>query len=330
MPLRLIEVFAGPGNMDTVEAIAEHYEALNVWREPATTDDGKTEAVACRILARPEKQQELIDQIQAALGKEKPWRITIMPVEATIPELEEKPAEGPSPQQATREELYAEIARGARIDSTFVALVVLSTVVATIGLLKSNIPVVIGAMLIAPLLGPNTAMAFGSTLGDRELVWRGGLANAVGLALAVACAALAGIVFPIGGPSPELLARTKLGYDSILLALASGAAGALSLTTGLSSILVGVMVAVALLPPAVTLGYMLGFGDLAHAWGAAALLAVNIVCVNLSAQLVFLTKGIKPRTWIERRAAQQSTVIGLGVTLALLAVLIGVIYLRHG
>ena len=64
------------------------------------------------------------------------------------------------------------------------------------------------------------------------------------------------------------------------LALASGAA-ALSLTTGLSSVLVSVMVAVALLPPAVTLGLMLGYGDFNLALGAGLLLAINLVCVNM-------------------------------------------------
>jgi uncharacterized hydrophobic protein (TIGR00341 family) len=325
MPLRLIEVFAAPGHMDTIAAIAQRFEALNFWKEPASSK----EIEACRILARPEKQQELIDRLQSALGKGKPWRITIMPIEATIPELEPAEPDKRSPEQATREELYAEIDRGARIDSTFVLLVVLSTIVAAIGLLESSVAVVIAAMLIAPLLGPNVAMALGSTLGDRELVFRAAATNAAGIALSVACAAAAGVILPGDTTSAELMARTSLGYDSILLALASGAAGALSLTTRLPSALVGVMVAVALLPPAVTFGYMLGTAQFSLAGGAAALLAVNIVCVNLSAQLVFFSKGIKPRTWIERRAAQQSIKIGLAIACGLLAVLIAVVYLRH-
>ena len=155
-----------------------------------------------------------------------------------------------SPEQATREELYAEIDRGSRLDSTFLQLVVLSTIVAAIGLLQSNVTIVIAAMLIAPLLGPNVAMAFGSTLGDRELLFRAGITNAAGVGLSVPCAAAAGFVLPSDITSVELLARTRLGYDSVLLALASGAAGALSLTTRLPSTLTGVMVAVALLPPA--------------------------------------------------------------------------------
>lgn len=246
MPLRLIEVFSASGHIDTIAAVAERYRALDFRRGPEAP--GATEV--CRILARPEQQQELIDQLQATLGKEQSWRITLMTVDATIPELAEPDQPKRSPEQATREELYAEIDRGSRIDSTFLLLVVLSTIVAAIGLLESNVAIVIAAMLIAPLLGPNVAMAFGSILGDEELILRAAATNAAGLALSIVCAAAAGVALPEYGVSAELVARTQIGYDSILLALASGAAGALSLTTRLPSALVGVMVAVALLPPA--------------------------------------------------------------------------------
>ena len=323
MPLRLIEVFAAPGHVDTIAAIAHRFQALNFWESAATAETGKT----CRILARPDKQQELIDQLQSALGSDKSWRIMILPVEATIPGLPEDEQTRRSPEQATREELYSEIDRGARVDSAFLLLVVLSTVVAAIGLLDGSTAIIIAAMLIAPLLGPNVAMAFGSVLGDRQLLARAAIANSAGVGLSIACAAGAGLLLPADPASAELLARTKLGYDSVVLALASGAAGALSLTTRLPSALTGVMVAVALLPPAATLGYMLGTGRLALAAGAAALLAVNIVCVNLSAQIVFLSKGIKPRTWIERRAAQQSTAVSLMIGCGLLAILCAIIFL---
>jgi uncharacterized hydrophobic protein (TIGR00341 family) len=322
MPAKLIEVFAAPGHMDTMAAIAQRFEALNFWKEPA--DSNATEA--CRIVVGPEKQQELIDELQSALTGAEPWRITIMPIEATIPELEQTEQAKRSPEQATREELYAEIERGARIDSTFLQLVILSTIVAAIGLLQDNVAVVIGGMLIAPLLGPNVAMAFGSTLGDWELISRGAVANAAGIALSIICAAGVGLLLPVGSAGAELVTQTRLGYESIILALASGAAGALSLTTRVPSTLVGVMVAVALLPPAVAFGYMLGIGELTMTAGAASLLAANIVCINLSAQLVFLSKGIKPRTWIELRAAKQSTKISLAIACGLLVALIAIVY----
>ena len=128
--------------------------------------------------------------------------------------------------------------------------------------------------------------------------------------------------------SHELLARTSVDYAGIALALASGAAAALSVTTGLSSTLVGVMVAVALLPPAATVGIMLAAGRMDLAVGAAMLLVANVACVNLAAQVVFLAKGIKPRTWSERKSARHAVTVNIVTWVALIAVLIGVIALR--
>jgi uncharacterized hydrophobic protein (TIGR00341 family) len=325
LPVRLIEVIANRGHTDTIFAIAERFEALDCRAEPPAKPDGEP---ICRILARPEKQQELLDQLQTALGVGKPWRIVILPIEATIPEPE-SPEEKPSPETAIREKLYEEVAQGARADSTFILLVLFSTVVAAIGLMTDNLAVVIGAMLIAPLLGPNMALAFASALGDRELLLRAAMTNLIGVGLTIAAAGAAGLVLANPYSSHELMARTIFGYDSVALALASGAAGALSFTTGIPATLVGVMVAVALLPPAATLGYMLTTDRLAAALGAGELLAINIVCVNLAAQLVFLAKGIKPRTWFERRAAKQSTIVSVAIWSVLLAALVATIWSRQ-
>jgi uncharacterized membrane protein len=125
------------------------------------------------------------------------------------------------------------------------------------------------------------------------------------------------------------MARTDVGLDSVALALASGAAAVLSLTTGLSSVLVGVMVAVALLPPTATLGLMLGAGQYHHALGAGLLLAVNIVCVNLAAKVVFLAKGIHPRTWWERKRAKRAMLLYVIIWVLSLAILIAMIYVRR-
>jgi uncharacterized membrane protein len=125
-----------------------------------------------------------------------------------------------------------------------------------------------------------------------------------------------------------LMARTDVGLGSVALALASGAAAVLSITTGLSSVLVGVMVAVALLPPTAALGLMLGAGQYHYATGAALLLAVNIVCVNLSAKVVFLAKGINPRTWVEKKKANRAMTIYIIIWVVTLLLLMGVIYVR--
>ncbi|MCE9651075.1 MAG: TIGR00341 family protein [Parvibaculum sp.] len=326
MPVRLIEVIARDGHADTLEATASQFKALEFHR--GQVDENGMQVV--RLLARTERQQDLIDHLQKCLGTGDDWRIVLLPVDAILPDPEPLEEQKKSSTAALREELYVEIARGAKMDQTFIVLVLLSTVVAAIGLFNDNVAVIIAAMVIAPLLGPNMALAFGSALGDSELIGRAALANLVGIGLAIGGAVVAGLLLPDKYSGVELLSRTTLGYDSVALALASGAAGAISLTTRASSVLVGVMVAVALMPPAAATGYMLGTERYALAAGAGSLLAVNIVCINLSAQVVFLAKGIKPRSWIEQRAAKESTFTSLAIWSALLAALIAVIAWQHG
>ncbi|HWR90421.1 MAG TPA: DUF389 domain-containing protein [Dissulfurispiraceae bacterium] len=137
-------------------------------------------------------------------------------------------------------------------------------------------------------LGPNRALGFGTALGDVPLMRKSLVTNVTGIGVALALSIAIGMILPFDHRSSEIMSRTDVGLESVVLALASGAAAAMSLTTGLSSILVGVMVAVALLPPTVTVGLMLGQGRFTLAAGAALLLAVNLVCVNLSAKIVFM------------------------------------------
>ncbi len=154
-------------------------------------------------------------------------------------------------------------------------------------------------------------------------------ANLAGLALTIGVAIAAGFGLHLDLTSHELIVRTRVSYDGIILALASGAAAALSLVSGLSSALVGVMVAVALLPPAATLGLMLGAGAFGHAAGAATLLGANLICVKPAAQLVLLGRGVQPRTWLQKKAAQQSLELSIALWAVLLAMLLGIIYAEH-
>lgn len=325
--MRLIEVLTDEGHIDTLQSIAEQHAVIDCW-SLSSTDQTRT---STRMLVQPEKQQTVIDAIQTVLANSENSRIIILPVEATMPRpVESEDKESKAGPGRSREELYQQIASGAKLDSTFLMLVIFSTIVATIGLLENNIAVVIGAMVIAPLLGPNIALAFGTALGDSSLIWSAFKTNLTGLGLALLLSIITGLVWPMDTISEELLARTDVGFDGVALALVSGAAAVLSLTTGLSSALVGVMVAVALLPPATTLGLMLATGHYDFAQGAALLLAVNVVCVNLAAKLVFLVKGVKPRTWLDKQKARQSMEAYIAFWLIILTVLIVLILLRTG
>ena len=182
-------------------------------------------------------------------------------------------------------------------------------------------------MVIAPLLGPNVALAFATTLGDGKLARNALYANAVGVLTALSLAVLLGFAFHVDPGLPAIASRTEVGLDHVLLALAAGIAGALAFTRGVPVALIGVMVAVALLPPLVVTGLLLASGKLSGALGAALLLAVNIICVNLAGVVTFLAQGIRPRNWWEAERAKKASRTALVVWVVLLGVLTLLIYL---
>ncbi len=325
--MRMIEVIADIGHRESIIRLSRQHEALDIW----TGHEDEHGRQAVRILIPANHYPALLDALEGRLHTSSNARIVVFPVDATLPRIEEKTGEEKekNPITTSREELYKDVSQGARLDGNFLLLVALSTIVAAIGLLEDNVAVVIGAMVIAPLLGPNMALALGTALGDTELMWKAFKTNLSGILLAFAMSLLIGLFWPIQELSSELLARTDVGIAGIVLALASGAAAVLSLTTRISSVLVGVMVAVALLPPTTTMGLMTGSGRFDLATGAALLLATNVVCINLAAKLVFLFKSVKPRTWLEQKKARQSMTAYIVLWLITLSILIAIITIRH-
>lgn len=327
---RMIIVHTSASHVDDVLAVAKRHEIEN---SEVYSLDGKNDEKVVHLLVQSEREQDVLDELQSVVSRYGNWRITILSVKAAIPRIEKPESEKKNGEWAgiggeSREELYDDVAQNAQLDKNFFLLAALSTVVCAIGLIEGNVAVVIGAMVIAPLLGPILAFALGVALGERRLMLRSTKTSAVGLALTLGLCTVIGLVYPIDTPSVELLALTEVGFGGIVLALASGAAAALSLSAGISTALVGVMVSVALLPPAATVGLMLGTGSAALALGAALLLATNVVCLNLSAQVIFLTKGVTPRIWWEKEKARRASIMNACVWLFLLLALIVLLYLR--
>ncbi|MEZ5541191.1 MAG: TIGR00341 family protein [Pseudomonadota bacterium] len=326
--MRIIEIIADSGHIDTLAGIAEQHGVDDCWSSPPG-EDGRC---MTRMLVDDAARQKVVDTLQNVLGASAGTHIIIQPVEAVLPrssEESEREKTGAGSGSQTREELYDRIKRGARLDLNYLLLVVLSTVVASIGLVEDNVAVIVGAMVIAPLLGPNIALAFSVALGDRRLMWQALQTNLAGIGLALLMSIATGALWQDRVQSSEILVRTDVGLAGVALALASGAAAVLSLVTGLSSTLVGVMVAVALLPPTATLGMMLGSGQYYLASGAGLLLAVNVVCINLAAKLMFIFRGVQPRTWLEKSKARQSLLITTLFWIVALALLMTAISVRH-
>lgn len=322
--MRLIEVIFPSARVKDVRAAIEEEEP-----DHYRIDEGD-ECSTARVFFADNGAQELVDMLQSLGENDDDWRILVIPVEATSPKPEEKKRSEKRRKRretALREEIYEDVSSGAALSVDFFVLTVASTVVAAIGLNADNVAAVIGAMVIAPLLGPILAVTFGATLGDFSLILRAARNAAIGLAVGVGAAAMIGYFGGVNLQSAELRGRIVVGMDSIALALAAGVAAALSIIAGVSSALVGVMVAVALLPPAAAIGLFLGAGEFIFAARSALLLAVNIVCIMLSAQVVYFWKGVRPRTWLEKKSAKNAIRINIATLAALLAAAAAIVLL---
>jgi len=197
-----------------------------------------------------------------------------------------------------RWDVREEISRGAQPGVNYFVLIVLSCIIATLGLLLNSGAVVIGAMLVAPLMSPIFAFSLGLILGDVRLMRLSIEAVFKGVALAVIIAAFIGVLSPFKELTGEIMARTQPTLLDLAVALASGMAGAYALARkDVSAALPGVAIAAALMPPLGTVGLGLALGDARVAGGAFLLFAANIAAISLAGVLVFMLLGIRPQTW---------------------------------
>jgi uncharacterized membrane protein len=126
----------------------------------------------------------------------------------------------------------------------------------------------------------------------------------------------------------ELEVRSVTSYSDIILAIVSGAAGIISFTLGVPTSLIGVMVALSLLPPLIACGLFLGNGLFAQALGAGLLFLVNVICLNLAGVVTFLIQGVRPLSWYEKERARKATLRAAVIWTVLLASLAGLMYLQ--
>jgi len=326
MALRLIDIYH-PDTDEALDVPDDPYDVLGHWTY-AIDDDQRVD----RLLMEVEDTEPFLDWVEGTAITE--YRVVIHAVEATLPQPEVDEDEGEEEEgggaeedqgegfaRVGRAELY-EYARDATdVSSYYYSLIALSVVVAAGGMLRDQTAVVIGAMVIAPLVGPNLSLALGTTLGDLSLLRQSAWANVTGLGLALGGALGLGVVMTVDPTTGELAGRTVIGIADIALAGAAGAAGALAVTRGGATGLVGVMVAVALLPPAVATGLLFGAGHPDPALRAGLLTVTNVVSLNLAAVCTFLLLGVRPRDWREAKQARTSTRIALALWSSALVVL---------
>ncbi|WP_327051604.1 TIGR00341 family protein [Halomicrococcus gelatinilyticus] len=331
--MRLVQVMVPEGERDSVLAVLDG-EGID-YALVEETGRGEFEALVS-FPVPPSGVEPIMDNLRAA-GVEKDTYAIVLPTETVVSRRIERLEERYSGLRISRDELLARAEELAPATSTYVAFLVLSTVIATTGLLLDSAATIIGAMVVAPLMGPAISASVGTVVDDARLYRRGVIFQVGGLLLAIAVAALlAALIRGTVLVPPDLAIRqvsqiaerTSPNFLSLFLALGSGVAAAVSIFRGAGSALVGVAIAVALVPPAATAGIGLAWLDFAVASTATVLVVVNLLGINLSALLVFWLAGYRPpeaeaadRAW----AAVRSRAVGIVVAILVLSVVLAAV-----
>nr|WP_317176088.1 TIGR00341 family protein [Halovivax sp. KZCA124] len=214
--------------------------------------------------------------------------------------------------------------------STYVVMMVLSMFVATAGLLLDSPAVVVGSMVIAPLIGPALGASVGTVINDHALFRRAIKQQAIGLSVGVVTATVFAFVIRTTGLVPpmtdlfdisEIEGRLTPDLLSLVIAIGAGVAGAWTLTAGTSVALVGVMMAVAVVPPLGVVGIGIAWGFPSVALAASVLVLVNMLTINITSLAVLWYKGYRPESWFQQNEARITTAkctVVLAVTIIVL------------
>ena len=192
-------------------------------------------------------------------------------------------------------DLFTTLRENARTTSNYLVLMVLSTFIATLGLFSDSSPVIIGAMILAPLMNPIISASMGVLRQDRQLIRKSLKAIGFGVLAGYLCAVLLTWLTPLSAENPEIMARVRPNLLDLGVAIGSGVAGAFAhAKKEIAKTLAGVAIAVALVPPLAVSGIGIGWMDWNVFSGALLLLVTNFAGMILAAATTFLFLGFSP------------------------------------
>lgn len=192
-------------------------------------------------------------------------------------------------------ETFVILKESARTSEAYLVLMVLATLLATVGLFANSAPVIIGAMILAPLMSPIISLAMGALRQNTDLIALSGKTLVTGILLALFFGTLLTIITPLQTINHEIGARLTPNLLDLGVAIISGIAGAYATArSDVAKSLAGVAIAVALVPPLAVSGIGIGWLDWQVFWGAFLLFTTNLVGIVLAAAATFLVMGFSP------------------------------------
>ena len=287
---------------------------------PGVAERPAGDLVTCEV-AR-EDASVVIDDL-CRLGLDEVGTIALEGVDTAVSETArraESVARGSPADAVVWEEVESRTSEGTELSSSFLAFMVVATLIAGVGILTDSIILIIGAMVVGPEFGPLAALCVALVQRRLDLARRSGTALAVGFPVAIAATYAGTLFFRWVGQAPdeardhpETLFISDPSWFSVVVAILAGVAGMLSLTTAKSGALVGVLISVTTIPAAANVGVAAAYADWREVGGAASQLLINlasIVVAGVATLLVQRAAYARRRERHRRRLARRPEALG--------------------
>jgi uncharacterized hydrophobic protein (TIGR00271 family) len=196
--------------------------------------------------------------------------------------------------------LHDQLLAEAGVDGDYVALIVVSSVVAALGLEQNSAATIIGAMVVAPLMLPIRALGYGLLRFDGAIIAKALVTISASVALTVGIGTIVGWVSQRPEFGSEILSRTSVTFLGLGVALAGGTLAGLSRSLRRSRItdsLVGVGISVSLVPPLCATGILLAYAHWSESSGAFMIFLTNLIGISLACAIVFWFSGHAVQGW---------------------------------
>ena len=303
-----------PGELaERVLALLERWPAvLNVVRLPDAARRPRGDIIVFDV---PREDASVLVADLRDLGIERDGTISIQEIQSAPSRLAQQAmaaARGSPADAVVWEEVEQRTSESAELSGSFVAFMVIATLIAAVGILTDSVVLIIGAMVVGPEFGPLAGVCIAIVERRLPLARRSLTALAFGFATAIAVTLVATVVFraldlapdALGAVShPTTLFISEPSTFSVIVALLAGVAGVLSLTTAKSGALIGVLISVTTIPAAANVGVALAYADWNEFAGALAQLTLNLASIVVAG---VATLSLQRAAYARRRAAAQA------------------------
>jgi uncharacterized hydrophobic protein (TIGR00271 family) len=296
---------------ERVLAVLERWPAvLNVVRLPDAARRPRGDIILFDV---PREDASVLVAELRELGLERDGTISIQEIESAPSRLAQQAiaaARGSPADAVVWEEVEQRTSESAELSGSFVAFMVIATLIAAVGILTDSVVLIIGAMVVGPEFGPLAGICVAVVERRMGLARRSLTALGVGFSTAIAVTLGATLVFraldlgpdSLGAVShPTTLFISEPSTFSVIVALLAGVAGVLSLTTAKSGALIGVLISVTTIPAAANVGVALAYADWNEFAGALAQLTINLGSIVIAG---VATLSIQRAAYDRRRASR--------------------------